>query len=154
MTPVETIIEAIKAGDQEKVGQLLKENPELAGARSAQGESAILMAVYRGRSEILEMVLAANPETDIFEASAAGQLGRVKSLAAADPASVNLFSRDGFTPLHSAAHNGQMEMVELLLNHGAGVHARSEEGLTPLRLALDRGHESVAERLRRQGAVE
>jgi ankyrin repeat protein len=39
-------------------------------------------------------------------------------------------------------------MAELLLTHGADVHATDEQGSTPLRLALKKHHEALLEILR------
>ena len=44
------------------------------------------------------------------------------------------------TPLHSAAENGNFEMVKLLVEHGADVNAMNYEGATPLRTAIVWGH--------------
>lgn len=51
---------------------------------------------------------------------------------------MNAVQEGGFTPLHSAAQNGQPEMVTLLLNAGADPAARTADGLTPA------GHETLA----------
>ena len=42
----------------------------------------------------------------------------------------------GRTPLHFAARDNEVEMVELLLKHGADVNAKQNSGLTPLRVAM------------------
>ena len=38
----------------------------------------------------------------------------------------------GWSPLHSAAHNGDLEMVQVLLDYGLDVNSQSDEGSTPL----------------------
>jgi ankyrin repeat protein len=46
-----------------------------------------------------------------------------------------------------AAFNGQVDMVEILVDHGANRHLRDEEGRTAADHARARGHDSLAERL-------
>ena len=70
----------------------------------------------------------------------------------ADGADVNAETKDGGTPLHSAAGWGQKEITELLIDKGADVNAKDEEGYTPLRDAALRGHTEIAELLIANGA--
>jgi len=51
------------------------------------------------------------------------------------------------TVLHRASWDGEAEAVELLLQHGADVHARSPVNLTPLDLADANGHSEIAQLL-------
>jgi uncharacterized protein len=53
----------------------------------------------------------------------------------------------GFTPLMEAAYNGQRDMVELLLAHGADPALRDDKGLTAADYARQNGHQALAERL-------
>ena len=53
----------------------------------------------------------------------------------------------GFAPLHAAAQNGDLELVELLLEFGADPSSETDDGRTSERLARDAGHEACAERL-------
>lgn len=54
--------------------------------------------------------------------------------------------------LHSAAALGQLQVVDLLLNHRAEVNAQDWRGLTPLINAVHGGHGPVVERLLKAGA--
>ncbi|XP_063155839.1 tonsoku-like protein [Candoia aspera] len=68
-----------------------------------------------------------------------------------------LNSRDycGWTPLHEACNHGHLEIVRLLLDHGAAVDDPGGpgcEGITPLHDALNCGHFDVAELLIQRGA--
>ena len=53
-------------------------------------------------------------------------------------------SRMGYTPLHEAAQNGQLDMIRLLLAHGADPAARKADGETPAQTALKAGHPEAA----------
>ena len=53
----------------------------------------------------------------------------------------------GYSALHDAAQNGNLEIVELLLASGAQASVISNNGVTPLDLALDGGHDDVCQLL-------
>ncbi|KAM4614481.1 ankyrin repeat domain-containing protein 27 [Discoglossus pictus] len=57
--------------------------------------------------------------------------------------SVNVTSRDGFTPLHISALQGHSVLVSLLLKHGANVDAKNGNRALPLHLACHKGHLEV-----------
>ena len=50
-------------------------------------------------------------------------------------ANPNVRQQGGYTPLHGAAHNGDAELVQLLLDHGADPAAPNDDGKTPRDLA-------------------
>ena len=39
-----------------------------------------------------------------------------------------VFLQFGYTPLHMASESGQTDVILLLLDHGANIHAKSEVG--------------------------
>jgi len=139
------LFERIKAGDFERVKALVSADPALVDARDAAGQSAILTAVYNGRKEIANLLVARGATLTLFEASAAGEFDRVERLVA-DGAPVNAFSADGWTPLHLASFFGHAKVAELLLARQADVAARSknENANTPLHAALAANQKLVA----------
>src|SRR4051812_30243580 len=137
-------IDAIKAGEFERVKAMVSADPTLTDARSRTGESAILTAVYHRQKEIVNLLVARGAPMTMFEACAAGEVERVERLLDGD--AVNEFSADGWTPLHLAAFFGHAKIAELLLAHRADVGARSRNpnGNTPLHAALAGNHKFVA----------
>src|ERR1035438_9027409 len=103
MTLEDTFLEAVKAGETEKVGDMLIQHPELANARNTQGESAVLQAKYRGRDNILQMLLGLGPKLTVYEAAVVGDIDVVRRDIAADPSVVNRLAPDGFNLLGLAA---------------------------------------------------
>lgn len=49
------------------------------------------------------------------------------------------FLQNGYTPLHIAAKQNQLEVAGCLLQHGANANAESLQGVTPLHLASQEG---------------
>lgn len=62
--------------------------------------------------------------------------------------SVNQFDRsvirDGKTPLHLAAEKNHVEIVDLLLQHGASIYLKDVNNKTPVQLALEKGLKELA----------
>jgi ankyrin repeat protein len=138
-------IDAIKAGEFERVKAMVSVDPTLIDARSRTGDSAILTAVYHRQKEIVNLLVARGAVLALWEACAAGEVERVERLLASGE-SVNAYSADGWTPLHLAAYFGHVRIVEVLLAHDALVAARSKNanGNTPLHAALAGNHTFVA----------
>lgn len=149
MNPTEAILEAAKAGDAAKVAELVKGNPALASARNEKGESAILAAQYRGHRQVVDVLVRAGAELNIYEASAVGEIDRVRAHVAADAKLVNTFSPDGFTPLSLAAYFGHPAVAEFLLQCGAEVNVAATNAMKvmPLHAAASGRHTAVVEML-------
>ena len=60
-------------------------------------------------------------------------------------AHINCVQKAGITPLHSAAQNGNIEIIILLLEKGANVSMRMEGGKLPCTLAQEKGFMEIAE---------
>ena len=84
-------IDAIKAGEFDRVKAMVSEDPALIDAHGRTGESAILTAVYHRQKEIVNLLVSRGAAMTLFEASAAGELERVERLLDENRASINAF---------------------------------------------------------------
>jgi ankyrin repeat protein len=92
-----------------------------------------MQALYAGKADEAEAIAESRSDLDVFEAAAVGDVERLRALLDEDPAVVNAWSEDGFTPLHFAAFFGHPKAAKLLAERGADLEARS----TNQQFALD-----------------
>ena len=137
MASYSDVITTVQSGDVDAIRKLLADDPELASAEDANGVSALMLAFYFRRAEIADLLLAAKPELDIFEATAAGKADRVFEILRQNSQSARQWSADGFTALHFAAFFNGPEIARILIEHGADVSAAAKNKMkvTPLHSA-------------------
>jgi ankyrin repeat protein len=145
---------AIQAGEDAKLQKLLADDPQLASARDPHGISAIMRALYSRHPELLQSLLAAHPELDVFDAAAVGRSERLSELLRRDPLQARSWSADGFTALHFACFFGQDATGLLLLEHGAdpSAVARNPMKVMPLHSAASARNLVLARALLEHGA--
>src|SRR6476660_5565907 len=152
MGEIDTLVDAAKIGDLGKVRALVADNFLLASQRLSNGESPLMAALYRGHTDIVDALIGAGAEIDVFAAAATGRVDDLRRTL--NQGTVNAFAYDGWTPLHLAAFFGHRECARLLLDAGADVGATSSNGMrnTPLHAATAGKHADVALLLLEQGA--
>lgn len=154
MLGAQKFLDAVKAGDSARVKQMLVIDPRLANARAESGASAVMTAIYVGRADVRDLLLERGARLDIHEAAAAGKSENVAALVAENPAAINSYSADGFTPLSLAAFFGEREVAQWLLANGADVNAvaKNATGYTALTGAVARGDTEIVHLLLSHGA--
>jgi ankyrin repeat protein len=146
---------AVKARDVARVQALLDQDGRLASARTPEGDSPVLTAVYHGAGEIAQLLMSRGAQLNLYEAAAMGDGGRVAGLLAESPDLLDSFSHDGWTPIHLAAFFGHTAVVADLLKRGAKIDPTSRNGMAnrPLHAALAARRWETARLLLQHGAA-
>lgn len=150
----EEFFQAVRSGDLAKVNAMLERDPGLANARATGGTHAAVLALYYGRPDVSQAILARKPVLDLRSAAAVGDFARVREAAEEDPHGVDVPGPDGFTALGLAAYLGHRPIVGYLLNLGADVNRAgpAPNRFTALTGAVSSGHADVVEVLLAHGA--
>lgn len=158
------MIWAVRNGD-ETVVRLLLDNGAQLERTDRSGQAPLWIAVFRGHEPIVHLLLdkGANIETAekngrtiLSTAAARGHQAIVRALLDRG-AKVESTDQVGRTPLYwslsRAPTSGRTRIVEMLLEHDAGVNTRyTSWGLTPLMLAAERNHSDAITLLLTSGA--
>jgi ankyrin repeat protein len=147
-TPLEW---AVQYGNKEMIEVLLAHGADI-NAKSKHGDTALFTAVMNGRRDIGEFLVAKGAKVDVFAAAGLGRVEQVASFLKTQPALVATTGPTGEIPLHTAAINGQNQVIELLLANGADVNAGGKVIMTPLHFAASAGQKDTAELLLAKGA--
>jgi uncharacterized protein len=154
VSDIAAFFQAVQSGDASIVEALLDADASLAKVKNEKGQSPVLMAVYTGRKEIRDLLLARGVALELHEAAAAGQLARVKQIVDKDPGLANNFSPDGFPVFALAAVFGHLDVAEYLFAKGVDVNAAATNGTgyNALTGAVASGHAQIAGWLLKNGA--
>ena len=133
------IFEAAAVGDLKRAKVLVKTDALLANTFSVDGFPPLGLACFFGHLDVAAYLLSAGAEVNApsqnrmqvmpLHAAVANQHMEIARLLLENGALVNAVQQDSFTPLHGAAQNGQIEMINcclsLVLTHdGARATAR------------------------------
>lgn len=122
------LVDAARSGTLDLVRCMLEDGVAV-DSRNANGETALHLACFCNRPDVLKLLLDAG-------------------------ASVNAVTRSHFTPLHYAADSGNLtgHGLQLLVLAGADVTARDSEGHTPVHTSARMGRFSTFKFLAEEGA--
>ena len=146
------IIKAAKAGDAEKVKELLKANPEFISAVDSGIEATALhWALIYGKKEVVKAILAYDPDVNKTEAHDGTTMHWAAHFDDAENirwllergAKIDHVNQYGRTPLLVAARRGCINVAKFLLERGADIHAKVKDGSTALHIAARNGHTEI-----------
>ena len=151
----ETLIEAVAAGNADRVRKLLAAGADC-NARDGAGASALMLAADTGNLDLVETLIAAGADVNATDERGWGALAKavynadldrgfadVAQALIAAGANVEAPIAYGIRPLMLAAGYGETAVVEVLLHAGADVLARNEGGLTALMMVKQKHYVDV-----------
>ena len=155
--PMSDLDLAVLNEDLEAVGRILDENPDAASdSTSMFGEGALSMAANRRNWDLIELLLDRGftvPDVSKWARAYYFKHYDVAKYLLERGMSPDHMNWHHITLLHDLAHDGDVEKVTLLLDHGADIDPIDNEyRSTPLGLAARAGHGVVVELLLERGA--
>ena len=152
-----TIWEAAALGRDERVAQLLDQDPALANAWSPDGYPPVGLAAFFAGAATVALLLDRGAEVAAasrntmkvqpLHAAVASRRADTVALLLERGADVNARQQAGYTPLMAAADSGRQDLVDLLLAHSADAALRSDDGKSAADIAREHGHPELAARL-------
>ena len=140
------LFEAVRAGDQVRVKELVAANPQLAiFAASILGDVDELDALLTANRSLVGL-LSEDGWTPLHLSAFFGKTEAARLLLNKG-ALVNAKSTNPMQnmPLHAAAAGRHLELVNLLIEHGAPVNARQHGGWSPLHAAAQNGDIEISQ---------
>jgi uncharacterized protein len=158
--------EAAALGRPQLVKAALESDPTLATQVSPDGFTALGLAAFFARVDVVKMLLAAEADpnaasrnrmkvTPLHSAVANRDQGKATEMATllvSKGAEVNVAQEGGWTPLQQAAAHGYTPLVKYLLDHGADIQAKANDGRTAFDLASGAKHQETAALLQAHAA--
>ncbi len=152
------VFESAAFGDLDRLSELLATEPDLVNATSGDGFTPLHLAAFFGQTDAVRLLLARGAEPDVrgqgwmtgtaLSAATAGGHTAIVLLLLEVGVDPNVQQAQGFTPLHAAAQNADLEAVRALLEAGADPAIVTEEGVTAAELAEQAGDLVTVETLR------
>jgi len=82
-----------------------------------------------------------------------GDADKIKTMLQDNPDYISSTDDKGWTPLHTAAYNGQKNLIKLLMANGAEINAIAKDGVTPIDVAAMNGHRDAVDLLFHYGGT-
>jgi len=152
-------VRAIIEGDEATIRLALEQDID-PNSKNRYGDTALIWAVYRDRTQLAETLLqrGAKPnvagtyrKTPMHWAAEAGLVQQL-DLLLKHGAKIDIYDDHFQTPLHFAVKKGRLQAVEYLVKHGADPNWVDEKGKSPLFVAVEGNHGGIVEVLVLAGA--
>lgn len=141
-----TFLDAVRAGDLERVRAFADRDPGLVTVRDAEGRSAFALALLGRHRPVAALLLDRGHRPDAHEAALATDWDRLEAVAADAPGVVNRSHPIGGTAMYAAALGGAGSSIWRVYTYGGDPNAVPDPARpSALRVALDHPDLEVAE---------
>jgi len=147
---------SVLSGDLRPVEVLLSDGAAV-NARAKFGWTAIMIAAVKGYTDTVKLLIAHGADvntpdiygwTPLMRATFENRPAVVETLLQVNDIDLDAGDEYGATALHHAAIKAHLQIVRLLLAHGANLQLKDTKGRTPLMAATQQGQTAVVELLK------
>jgi ankyrin repeat protein len=150
------VFEAASTGDEARLQAILSEKASAVEEFSGDGWTALHLAaafgtplsvgalIFRG-ARVDAISRNAQQNQPLHAALALGKNPSTIELLLSHGADINATQAGGFTPIFSAAAANRIDLVEMLIEHGANPRHASDQGNKPADIAREHGHAELAD---------
>lgn len=152
---MEVLTQAISAGRDDLVDQLLYQHPDWVNAEDALGTSMLMYALHERQPWVAGVIIRHRRHFSPWELAACGLEGDLRKQLDTNPDWVNLYSPDGYPLVCVAAWFGQDVTLRLLLERGANPNAiaANPNKMSALHCAASQNYPEVAQLLLAYGTA-
>src|SRR5262249_31217413 len=142
-----TLHEAAAADAPQVIALLVARGADVDARESTWNATPMGFAVYGDRRRAIGALARAS--RDVFNLAATGSIDRLRQVLDEEPSLATAVNSYGATPLMRLPDDDvqAVEVVNLLLAHGADASIHAPDGRTAAAIALERGLDAAAERL-------
>ena len=154
LTLAATMETAVHDNNLPQIKQIIEENPALVNAKDSNRLPITLAAAYRRQQDIVDFLVEAGADLDLFTATAVNQMERVQKQLDSGYWQINQTNIDGFNPLQLAAFFGHEALALWLIEQGADINAASANTsrIQPVHAAAAIGNLTILNALLEAGA--
>ncbi|XP_077438710.1 ankyrin-3-like isoform X8 [Vanacampus margaritifer] len=149
--------------NHQEVVRFLLENSASQSMATEDGFTPLAVALQQGHDQVVSLLLENDTKGKVRlpalhiaarkdDTKAAALLLQNDHNADVESKMMNRTTESGFTPLHIAAHYGNINVATLLLNRGAAVDFMARNDITPLHVASKRGNSNMVKLLLDRGS--
>lgn len=157
---VDSLIETASEGYYYRAKELLREGVDI-DETNEKGETSLYIALKMGHEELVELLLEKDADVTISTNKGATILGIASDRSTAEivekiltkGADVNE-SMGAISYMAAAAYSGNMDVMRVLMEHGADINLQPEGGPSALHTALLGGNESFVRRQMQEEGIE
>ncbi len=126
---------------------LVSNHPQVLDEIDENKTSGYLVIAYSGNQKLFEVAKKFKTDFNLAEAILAGNMQIVEEKISSDPAQINQFADDGFSPVALATYFGQIEIARFLLMNGAdpGLCASNPSKVNALHAAVAKQNLALCE---------
>lgn len=153
------LMNAVQKNDLATVKRLIEQGVNVSEP-DANGDSPLIIAAYKGYTEIVRALLEAGADVGALDPGmkaaalhAAAYAGRAEAARLLIEYNIDIDKQgpyNGYTALHDAIWQNNIDVAEILINAGANLSIRSNDGQTPLEFARSKGRTEIARMIERK----